>query len=78
MQNSGPLVVLGIAILVLTAIVIIVPYMRGKSDILTAWNIVLLGGAVFMGVGSLAVAYGDFHWPELQWFHRLGQKCVNT
>ena len=68
MQNSGPLVVLGIAILVLTAIVIVVPYMRGKSDILTAWNIVLLGGAMFMGVGPLAVAYGDFHWPELQWF----------
>ena len=68
MQNSGPLVFLGIAILVLTAIVIIVPYMRGKSDILTAWNMLWLGGAVFTGIGSLAVHYGNFHWPELQWF----------
>src|SRR3990172_3417714 len=68
MQNSGPLVYLGIAIITLTAFTILVPFLRRRSDMFTAWNIVLLGGAMFMGVGSLAVAYGDFHWPELQWF----------
>ena len=68
MQNSGPLVFLGLAIIATTAIAILVPYLRRTSDILSAWNIFLLGGSMFMGVGCLAVAYGDFHWPELQWF----------
>ena len=68
MLNSGPLAFLGIAILIACALNIVVPYLRGKSDILTAWNIVWFGGAMFTGVGSLAVAYGTFHWPELQWF----------
>jgi hypothetical protein len=68
MLNSGPLVILGIVVIVATAAAILVPYLRGKSDAVTAWNIVLLGGALFVGVGCLSVAYGDFHWPELQWF----------
>src|SRR3990172_2682553 len=68
MQNSEPMVILGIAILVVSALNILVPYLRGKSDILTAWNILWFGLANFTGIGSLAVAYGNFHWPELQWF----------
>lgn len=68
MQNSEPLAFLGLAIIATTAIAILVPYLRRTSDILTAWNIVLLGGSMFMGIGCLAVVYGDFHWPELQWF----------
>jgi hypothetical protein len=68
MQNSEPLVYLGIAILVVSALNILVPYLRGRSDVITAWNILWLGGALFTGVGSLAVTYGNFHWPELQWF----------
>ena len=68
MQNSGPLVWLGFAIIALTAVTIVVPFLLRKADALTAWNILLLGGAMSMGVGSLAVAYGNFHWPELQWF----------
>jgi len=68
MQNSGPLVPFGLAVIALTAVLIVVPYLRGKSDALTAWNVFLLGVAIFIGVGCLEVAYGYFHWPELQWF----------
>lgn len=68
MQNSEPLIWLGFGIIAALAIAICVPYLRGKSDALTAWNIMLLGGILFTGVGSLAVVWGDFHWPELQWF----------
>ena len=68
MQNSGPLAPFGIAIIALTAFLIAGPYMRRRSDALTAWNLFLLGGGLFMGMGSLEVVYGIWHWPELQWF----------
>ena len=68
MRNSEPLAVLGLAIIVATAVLIIVPYLRRKSDAMTAWNLFLVGGALFMGVACLAVAYGEFRWEELQWF----------
>ncbi len=68
MLNSDPLPWFGGALILIVGVLIVVPYLRGKSDILTAWNLLLLGGAMFMGVGSLAVKYGFFHWPELQWF----------
>ncbi|MGE3641519.1 MAG: hypothetical protein AB7G28_23435 [Pirellulales bacterium] len=45
-----------------------IPYLRGKADAFTAWNLLLLGGAIFVGVGGLEVVYGYWHWPELQWF----------
>jgi hypothetical protein len=68
MQNSGPLAPFGILVIVLTGILIVVPYLRRKSDALTAWNILLFSGAIFIGIGCLEVTYGFFHWPELQWF----------
>jgi hypothetical protein len=68
MANSGPLAPLGLAVLFMTAAVIAVPYLRRRGDALTAWNLFLLGGAIFIGIGSLEVVYGEFHWPELQWF----------
>ena len=68
MQNSDPLVPFGLAVLILTALLIVVPYLRRKCDVLTAWNVFLLSGAIFIGLGCLEVAYGNFHWPELQWF----------
>lgn len=68
MQNSEPLVPLGIAIIALTFGLIVIPYLRGKSDVLTAWNLLLLGGMMFIGIGCFEVAFGVFHWPELQWF----------
>jgi hypothetical protein len=68
MDNTEPLFALGLAIIFASGLAILLPYLRGKSDILTAWNIAVLGGAMFMGVGSIAVTYGSFHWEELQWF----------
>src|SRR3989304_1587375 len=68
MVNSEPLVPLGLAVVALSLGLIVIPYLRGKSDAITAWNLLLLGGAIFVGVGCLEVAYGVFHWPELQWF----------
>jgi hypothetical protein len=74
MDNSGPLVPFGIAIIVISALLIVVPYLRRRADALTAWNLFLLGGAIFMGMGCLEVAYGIWHWPELQWFQPTRQE----
>lgn len=68
MLHSEPLVPVGLAIIVISGLLILLPYLRGKSDMITFWNLMLLGGALFMGIGSLGVKYGRFHWKELQWF----------
>lgn len=68
MQNSAPLVPLGWAVLIVSALAIIIPILRGKSDALTFWNIFLVGGMNFIGISCFEVAYGTFHWEQLQWF----------
>ena len=40
----------GWSIIVVTLGLIVVPYWRGKSDLLTAWNFALVGLAIFLGV----------------------------
>ena len=68
MQNSGPLLPLGLAVIVISSLAIIVPIVRGKSDALTFWNIFHVSCVIFIGIGCLEVVYGEFHWEELQWF----------
>jgi hypothetical protein len=68
MQNCAVLVPLGWAIIVISTLVIIVPILRRTGDAATFWNIFLLGGIVFIGIGCLEVVYGSFDWPQLQWF----------
>jgi hypothetical protein len=68
MQNCEILVPLGWAIIIVSTITIIVPIVRGRGDAATFWNIFLMGGIVFIGIGCLEVVYGSFDWPQLQWF----------
>lgn len=68
MLNSEPLVPFGLAVIAISFALIVIPYLRGKSDAITSWNLMLAGGAIFMGVGCLEVKYGNWLWPELQWF----------
>lgn len=74
MQNSDPLVWYGTALILIMSGFIVVPYLRGKSDLPTAWNILLLGLIMFTGVGCYEVKYGDFPWPQLQWFQPSKQE----
>ncbi|MEM8864296.1 MAG: hypothetical protein AAGF31_01975 [Planctomycetota bacterium] len=39
------------------ALLIIVPYLRGKSDLLTTWNLFLVGSANFIGLAGVKAAY---------------------
>lgn len=68
MDNSDPLVWYGIAAMIVSGLFIIIPYFRGKSDLLTAWCILLAGMAMYTGAGCAEVRYGDWPWPKLQWF----------
>jgi hypothetical protein len=68
MENSGPLVWYGVAVMIVCAGLILIPYLRGKSDLLTGWNVLLLGVGMWTGFGCLDVRYGIWYWPHLQWF----------
>jgi hypothetical protein len=68
MDNSDPLVWFGAAVILIMAGFVLVPYLLGKSDLLTGWNLLLLSIAFNTGVGGLEVRYGDWQWPNLQWF----------
>lgn len=68
MQNCEPLAILGWTVIVVSLFAIIVPILRGRSDALTFWNMFLLGGIIFIGIGFLEVVYGTFEWEELKWF----------
>lgn len=40
-------------------LLIIIPYLRGRSDLLTAWNFFLLGSINFVGVAGLKAGYSS-------------------
>jgi hypothetical protein len=50
---------------------IIIPYLRRKSDLITAWNAMLGGIAVYVGIGALEAASTDVGgvFPLLSWYH---------
>src|SRR5262245_30269704 len=49
-------------------LVMFVPFWRGRADALTAWNLLLLGSIIHIGVGCKEVYAHKMHWPELKWF----------
>lgn len=59
----------GFLFLAVIGAIVLIPFWRGRTDLLTGWNFLLIGAGMSTGVASLEVAYGPFHWPELQWFH---------
>jgi hypothetical protein len=63
----------GWALIAVLVPLIVVPYWRGKSDLFTAWNFVLVGCVIFMGVACLEAAdppelvferYTSFNFPD--------------
>ncbi len=75
MDNSDPLVPFGLAVILVVGLSIAIPFFRGKSDLLTAWNTLLLGVIVFAGLGSIEVNYVPaLKWEHLQWFQPTAQE----
>ena len=69
MANSDPLVGFGIAIILVVGAFIVIPFLRGKSELMSAWNMLLLGVIIFTGLGSIAVEYvPTLNWKQVEWF----------
>jgi hypothetical protein len=64
------LILSGITMLVACLAMVIVPYLRGRADLLTTWSLFLLGLANFVGISAIQSgtaenhAYGIFGTPE--------------
>jgi hypothetical protein len=68
MENCEPLAWYGAMVLVVTGGFILVPFLRGKSDLISAWNIFLVGVATFIGLGCLEAASSPIRFHGTQWF----------
>jgi hypothetical protein len=60
-----PLVPYGYLVIVLMAGLILIPYLRGKTDLVTGWNCLLVGIAIYTGLGCIAAVYLEFFWTQL-------------
>ncbi|MBX3426438.1 MAG: hypothetical protein KF688_12220 [Pirellulales bacterium] len=52
-STESLLVFAGWAFVVVPIMLIVVPYWRGKADLVTAWSFALLGCSIFMGIAAL-------------------------
>lgn len=68
MPNTEVLLPLGWTVILVSIAAMVIPVMRGRADAVTFWNLFLLGGITFIGIGCLEVVYGTFEWKQLQWF----------
>src|SRR5436305_9439164 len=58
---SNALVVFGICYVAIMAGVIVVPYVRRRADLLTSWNLFLLGAINFVGIGAIYTGMAKRH-----------------
>jgi hypothetical protein len=68
MQHCELLYWYGILVIALSLGVIVVPFMRGRSELLSAWSMLWGGIAIFIGFGSIEAAYSPMRFVGLQWF----------
>src|SRR3954451_19600421 len=69
MDNCGPLVPFGIAVTIIVGSFIVVPFIRRKSDLPTAWNLLLLGIIAFVGLASIETKFvREINYEQLHWF----------
>jgi hypothetical protein len=55
------LVVSGIVVVVASLAMVVMPYLRGRADLLTAWSLFLLGFANFAGISAIQSGSADYH-----------------
>jgi hypothetical protein len=56
------LVLFGWIFIVVMLAAVIIPWARRKSDLLTVWNLFLIGSANFVGFDAVASGYGYYQW----------------
>ncbi len=68
MHNCEPLAWYGVLVLIVTSCFILIPYLRGKADLISGWNLLLLGIAIFVGLGGVEAANSPMRFAGLEWF----------
>jgi hypothetical protein len=68
MENTEPFVWFAPTLLIIIGGLILIPYLLRKDDLLTAWNILLVGIAIFVGLGCIETVTSSARQPVLQWF----------
>jgi hypothetical protein len=68
MANCEILTWYGTAVLIICGLFILVPYWRGKAELISGWNFFLLGCGIFIGVGCFEAATTPMRFPGLEWF----------
>jgi hypothetical protein len=69
MENSQPLLWYGLLTLAVTGGLILIPNLRGRTSLISGWNIMLLGLAIFTGLGCLEAATTPIiRFPSMSWF----------
>jgi hypothetical protein len=63
------LIAFGWVFIIVMLAAIIIPWVRRKSDLLTVWNLFLLGSANFVGLDAVASGTGAFQWGFFTSFH---------
>jgi hypothetical protein len=77
MQNCEHLGWYGALVILIAGGLIVVPYWRGKAELLSAWNILLGGVAIFVGIGSIEAATSPMRFKGVEWFEPTRAE-VNT
>jgi hypothetical protein len=68
MTHCEPLFWYGIFVLAVVAGLAFVPYLRGKAELVSAWNLLLAGIGIFVGIGAIEAATHPMRFKAVQWF----------
>jgi len=68
MENCEPLTWYGALVLIILGGLIVIPYLRRKGELISAFNILLLGIAIYIGLGCFEAVTSPMRFPGLQWF----------
>ena len=69
MDNTQPLVWYGLFVIALTGSMILIPFVRGRTMLISGWNVMLLGVAIYTGLGCFEAATSPFiRFSKVDWF----------
>jgi hypothetical protein len=69
MENCEPLIWYGALVMLITGSMMLVPFLRRKGDLISAWNLLLLGNFIFLGMGCIEAATSPMRFHGLHWFN---------
>src|SRR5690242_2006610 len=68
-MESEAMVIFGYLFIAAMLAAVIIPWARRKSDLLTVWNLFLLGSANFVGLDAVATGRGQYNWGDFTTEH---------